>query len=217
MLQQENLLLALDDPAQGEGGTAPTAQARAAAEQQASAERKLRLSPEVLWLVRVLGTIAVANGRARRGPQGEQRHTGPATAPEPDRWPPPLGPEPAQQQARLIHLREVAQTAKELLSKVVSFDSKRGTLVYSVNLNRPAEATVSRSAVTVKADAATRLFDLNCRELSWAIVDSGVDATHPAFRQRDPDGKLPRLHDRQGRLRSRVLRFHTPSLPAQSG
>ena len=42
----------------------------------------------------------------------------------------------------------------------------------------------------MKADAATRLFDLNCSELRWAVVDSGIDATHPAFRKRDENGDL---------------------------
>jgi subtilisin family serine protease len=40
--------------------------------------------------------------------------------------------------------------------------------------------------LAVKADAAVRLFDLDCHELRWAVIDSGIDARHPAFRKRDP-------------------------------
>ena len=39
--------------------------------------------------------------------------------------------------------------------------------------------------VCIKADAAIRLFALNCSELTWAVIDSGIDATHPCFRKRD--------------------------------
>jgi hypothetical protein len=28
-----------------------------------------------------------------------------------------------------------------------------------------------------------QLFHLSCRDVRWAIIDSGVDATHPAFRR----------------------------------
>jgi serine protease AprX len=34
-----------------------------------------------------------------------------------------------------------------------------------------------------------RLFDLNCRDLRWAVIDSGIDATHPALRKRIQKGE----------------------------
>jgi subtilisin family serine protease len=54
-----------------------------------------------------------------------------------------------------------------------------------VALNREATPTISRSTLAIKADAARRLFDISCRDLTWAIIDAGVDARHPAFRLRD--------------------------------
>ena len=59
-------------------------------------------------------------------------------------------------------------------------------MVYSVSLNREAAPTVSRSTLAIKADAARRLFAISCRDLTWAVIDSGIDARHPAFRIRDP-------------------------------
>ncbi|MFN2466908.1 MAG: S8 family serine peptidase, partial [Gaiellaceae bacterium] len=50
---------------------------------------------------------------------------------------------------------------------------------------RPATTAIARSILAVKADAAVRLFDLNCRDLRWAVIDAGIDATHPALRKRD--------------------------------
>lgn len=60
--------------------------------------------------------------------------------------------------------------------------------LWSVTRNRRAQATVWRSRISVKADAAIRLFHLSCRDIRWAVIDSGVDATHPAFRNGLSDG-----------------------------
>jgi subtilisin family serine protease len=40
---------------------------------------------------------------------------------------------------------------------------------------------IDRSAPTVKADAAWRSYDARGRNIVWAVVDSGIDATHPHF------------------------------------
>ena len=63
-------------------------------------------------------------------------------------------------------------------------------LLWAVNRNRPARPALWRSRNTIKADAATLLFDLRCHDISWAVIDSGVDATHPAFSRRGADGAL---------------------------
>lgn len=58
--------------------------------------------------------------------------------------------------------------------------------VRTVTLNRPVMRAVSASRVTVKADAAEQLFGVDCSEIGWAVVDSGIDARHPAFELRPP-------------------------------
>lgn len=62
-------------------------------------------------------------------------------------------------------------------------------LLWAVNRNRPARPALWRSRNTIKADAATLLFDLRCSDICWAVVDSGIDATHPAFSARGSDGR----------------------------
>ncbi len=62
-------------------------------------------------------------------------------------------------------------------------------LLWSINRNRPARPALHRSRSTIKADAATLLFDLHCDDVCWAVVDSGIDATHPAFNLRGADGR----------------------------
>lgn len=59
--------------------------------------------------------------------------------------------------------------------------------LWSVSRNRVVDVSTWKSVVSTKADAATRLFDLSCSKLTWAVIDSGIDATHPAFRRRQGD------------------------------
>ena len=70
----------------------------------------------------------------------------------------------------------------DLIRSMELTDDVPKSLVWSVSLNRNAVASIWRSSMAVKADAARRLFEVSCEGLSWAIIDSGIDATHPAFR-----------------------------------
>jgi len=74
-------------------------------------------------------------------------------------------------------------------------------LVWSVTRNRPAEVAIWRSTMAVKADAARRLFEISCKHLTWAVIDSGIDATHPAFQTRDANGKI----DEKDHFKSRII------------
>jgi serine protease AprX len=64
-------------------------------------------------------------------------------------------------------------------------DAGAQTPLWNVALNRELETTLWRSRLTAKADAAQRVFAVDCSRVRWAIVDSGIDARHPAFRRRD--------------------------------
>jgi subtilisin family serine protease len=54
-------------------------------------------------------------------------------------------------------------------------------MIWRVTKNRRVHLAVAKSALTVKADAARRLFDISCQNITWAILDSGIDTKHPAF------------------------------------
>jgi hypothetical protein len=56
-------------------------------------------------------------------------------------------------------------------------------LLWAVFRNRQATSAIRQSRLAVKADAAVRLFDISCTSLRWAVIDSGIDATHPAFQR----------------------------------
>ncbi|WP_244930354.1 S8 family serine peptidase [Nocardioides sp. W7] len=66
--------------------------------------------------------------------------------------------------------------------------SESGPLVASINLNRRSKTAVSTSRRTIKADAASSVFSVDCSSLVWAILDAGVDARHPAFKARGGSG-----------------------------
>ena len=53
--------------------------------------------------------------------------------------------------------------------------------IWRITRNRPINLAVETSSLTVKADAARRLFDISCADITWAIIDSGIDGKHPAF------------------------------------
>jgi subtilisin family serine protease len=81
-------------------------------------------------------------------------------------------------------------------------------LIWGISLNRRASTSVWRSRMAVKADAASRLFDVNTDGIRWAVLDTGIDATHPAFlptkaknyAEDEADATL-----RPGEFRSRVV------------
>jgi serine protease AprX len=82
----------------------------------------------------------------------------------------------------------IVQACVDLVTNLQPPDEVSPPPVWSVTRNREASVSVWRSTMAVKADAARRLFDINCSALTWAVMDSGIDARHPAFRMRDKDG-----------------------------
>jgi hypothetical protein len=71
-------------------------------------------------------------------------------------------------------------------------------LITRVFLDREATLADTDANCTVKADAAFRVFDVSCRHITWAVMDSGIASSHPAFvdydrrdRQDDPEAPTP--------------------------
>jgi serine protease AprX len=82
----------------------------------------------------------------------------------------------------LIAAMVEALIERRLLSDLLNGDIglEQGS-IYSVSLNRTALPATTRSIPAIKADAASLLFKVDCSRLTWAIIDSGIDARHPAF------------------------------------
>jgi serine protease AprX len=87
-----------------------------------------------------------------------------------------------------------AQAIRDRLTKLFQAIQKvqsQGKLVFQISMNRTASSAIARSVLAVKGDAARTLFDVNCKDIAWAVVDSGIDRTHPAFM--DTAGKESRV------------------------
>ncbi|HYM45637.1 MAG TPA: S8 family serine peptidase [Solirubrobacteraceae bacterium] len=81
-------------------------------------------------------------------------------------------------------LRRRAGALGKLLDGRERIDPNEKPLLWTISRNRPAHAAVWRSGPAIKADAAERLFHISCEGIRWAVIDSGIDATHPAFKRR---------------------------------
>ncbi len=121
------------------------------------------LPPDVFWLVRVVGGLALA----RRGAEVPNLFEGSTLD---DNW--------------LAIVKAVAELVKDHATAPAE------PLVYVASLNRAAWTSVNQSSLAIKADAGRRLFNISCKDIRWAVLDGGIDARHPAFRA-DPASKQP--------------------------
>jgi serine protease AprX len=129
------------------------------------AGEKRRPQPALLWMMRVVGALALVH-RGESLPSVFYSPRGAADAQTAD-W------------------RVLVDAATAMIDGIAPGNPK--ARIFSVNLNREATPTVDRSVLAVKADAARLLFNISCKDLVWAVIDSGIDARHPAFRQRTDD------------------------------
>lgn len=107
---------------------------------------------------------------------------------------------------RLKELKPFWESYEELVRdrKPAEYELPRDTgefpeeiAIWTIQLNRPSlrqsndgkpaqklpsvAGRPSPSSMTVKADAAKQLFGVKTSHLAWAVVDTGIDAQHPAF------------------------------------
>jgi serine protease AprX len=137
------------------------------------AKKDVRFPTALLWMVRVAGALAIVHRGGTLPPKFLEKD-GVAGATEED-W------------------KEIARVFAELVRGITPAEEE--ARIYAVSLNREASPTISRSTLAIKADAARLLFSISCSNLAWAIVDSGVDARHPAFLQQD--GKFKDNNDKE--------------------
>ena len=69
------------------------------------------------------------------------------------------------------------------------------SLVWHVSRNRHASPALTKSVPAVKADSARSLFTVSCKELVWAVIDSGIDARHEAFKDADGNARVAKSFD----------------------
>jgi serine protease AprX len=74
-------------------------------------------------------------------------------------------------------------------------ETKSRAQIWQVSLNRKALPALERSVPAVKGDAARTLFRVKCDKINWAVLDSGIDGTHPAFSGKNNASRVLRAFD----------------------
>ena len=87
--------------------------------------------------------------------------------------------------------KALAKPLTDLFEEIFASPQDREPSVWQISLNRSATPALTRSIPAVKADAARSLFSVNCSEIAWAVVDSGIDGSHAAFK--DASGTKSRV------------------------
>ena len=140
-----------------------------------SGEAPIRIAPDTVWLAQVAGLIATIST------QGSRKRMAKLT----------------KENTRLRYLARQGERHRELSAELVQLLKGVSAVawdddfpLYSVNRNRETATVLHDSVASVKADAARRIFEVQGEGIRWAVIDSGVDAEHVAFRKRDPEGRL---------------------------
>ena len=76
---------------------------------------------------------------------------------------------------------DITENLHELFGKILKDKFQQEAQVWQISLNRKALPALEQSVPAVKGDAARTLFNVRCSDIAWAVVDSGIDGTHPAF------------------------------------
>ena len=119
-----------------------------------------RMQPHVLWLIRIVGAIALV-------------HRG-------DELPANFREKKNVSKATVADWEQIVDAVADLLVGIDE-STDADVCVHSVALNRMARSSVFQSRNAIKADAAKQLFSVSCKEIRWAVIDSGIDAQHIAF------------------------------------
>ncbi len=89
----------------------------------------------------------------------------------------------------LVRLRADIASDQAKLEREVARSSE-DPLIFHVSLNRQATPALNFSIPAVKADAARTLFNVSCKKIAWAVLDSGIDGNHPAFLAEDGTSRV---------------------------
>src|SRR5689334_4759606 len=57
--------------------------------------------------------------------------------------------------------------------------------LYRIWLDHEVKRFINESISTVKADAARNAFSTSGKDIVWAVIDTGVDCTHPHFEKHE--------------------------------
>jgi hypothetical protein len=97
--------------------------------------------------------------------------------------------------AKLKSPAPIVKRLGEVFAKFLESPDPDPPQIWQVSLNRKAMPALSRSVPSVKGDAARTLFKVRCESIHWAVLDSGIDAKHPAFNDENGESRVMRAFD----------------------
>ncbi|MFD3472043.1 S8 family serine peptidase [Streptomyces sp. NPDC058682] len=147
-------------------------------------ERQHELSGQLKWFLNLLHRVVTAS----RPAPPHANATQPAVAQE------------LIDMLMAASLTEPSPTRPPTAASSGVIDRRQRYPIMAVTTNRQASPAVVRSRTTIKADAAEKVFSVDCSSIGWAVVDSGIDAQHNAFQDWNTSTSQPE------RLGSRVVR-----------
>jgi serine protease AprX len=163
-----------------------------------------KLAPQLEWLIVVIRRIFMARIVAAEREKAKQEGK--------DEYEIEKAIEKAIEEAKpRIEKAVVELLATGAGAPVETKDETWKPLLWQVSRNRPVKVALSASRLAVKADAAVQLFNIECRSITWAVIDCGIDASHPGLCARDDDGVLkPAFEPPESRTlkNSRVVRTY---------
>lgn len=74
-------------------------------------------------------------------------------------------------------------------------DPEKAPRIWQISLNRKASPALGRSVPSVKGDAARTLFNVKCDNITWAVLDSGIDGKHPVFKDKNGKCRIKKAFD----------------------
>lgn len=139
------------------------------------------MTPHLFWLCRLAGILEAD----RRGIFGQWEKG------DWEKYRSPEGGKELRAQTAPVIAAAFLELATEALSyPEPSWAEEELSPLWLVNVNRRGSLAVARSRETVKTDVVEQAFRPDLAGIRWVVLDSGIDATHPAFRKRDRLGTL---------------------------
>lgn len=98
--------------------------------------------------------------------------------------------------AKLRSPTPVMTLLKEAFKQILKENKKaKAAHIWQIALNRTPMLALDRSVPSVKGDAARTLFNVKCDRITWAVLDTGIDGSHPSFISRDGQLRIVKAYD----------------------
>jgi hypothetical protein len=97
--------------------------------------------------------------------------------------------------AKLERPDAIVTELQRLFEEILRDSFPKEAQIWQVSLNRKAMPALEKSVPAVKGDAARTLFNVRCEEITWAVMDSGIDGTHDVFKDKQGDSRIMKAFD----------------------